>query len=102
MELAVGALEATLKSLLSKLGALLDLDRSTVSRNIALMLRNGWISAAPAPDGRSKLLTITRRGEDLLTKALPAWRRSQRQAREFLTPKDALVIMKASRSFVRR
>lgn len=86
----------------SRLGEILDLDRSTVSRNIALMLRRGWILATPAPDGRSKLLTLTRRGEDLLTKALPAWRRSQRHAREFLTPKGVLVFMNASRAFGRR
>ncbi len=86
----------------SRLGEILDLEPSTVSRNVARMLSKGWISATAATDGRSKLLAITRRGEDLLSEALPAWRRSQKQARGLLTPKGVLVFMEVTRAFGKR
>jgi len=86
----------------SRLGEILNLEPSTVSRNVARMLSKGWISATAATDGRSKLLAITRRGEDLLSDALPAWRRSQKQARDLLTPKGVLVFMEVTRAFGKR
>ena len=86
----------------SKLGDILDLERSTVSRNVALLLRKGWVSASLAADGRSQLLAITRRGEDLLKELLPAWRRAQRRAEELLTPERVLAFLEISRTFDNR
>jgi DNA-binding MarR family transcriptional regulator len=83
----------------SRLGDILDLERSTVSRNIARMLRKGWISATAAPNGRSQLLAITRRGEDVLSEALPAWRLGQKKVVELLTPEGVLAFLDISRAF---
>jgi DNA-binding MarR family transcriptional regulator len=82
----------------SKLGEILDLERSTVSRNVALLLRNGWVSAAVAQDGRSQLLSITRRGQVLLDEAIPAWRRAQREAEGLLRPEGVLAVRSVTRN----
>lgn len=85
-----------------RLGDILDLERSTVSRNVALLLRNGWVSAAIAPDGRSQLLSIARRGEGLLDAAIPAWRRAQREAEGLLGPEGVLAVGRVARTVDRR
>jgi DNA-binding MarR family transcriptional regulator len=86
----------------SRLGEILDLERSTVSRNVALILRKGWVSAVAAGNGRSQLLAITRRGESLLDEALPAWRRAQKNAEELLTPEGVLAFLRVARAYDER
>jgi DNA-binding MarR family transcriptional regulator len=83
----------------SKLGDILDLERSTVSRNVARMLRKGWVSATPAKNGRTQLLAVTRQGEELLSGAIPAWRRGQKKAIELLTREGALGFLEITRAF---
>ena len=58
---------------------LLQLDASTLSRNIERMNAAGWVRPVPADDGRSHWLTPTAKGRRLFTKALPYWQRAQRQ-----------------------
>jgi DNA-binding MarR family transcriptional regulator len=86
----------------SRLGEILDLERSTVSRNVALLLRKGWVSAVAVGNGRSQLLAITRRGENLLNEALPAWRRAQKNAEELLTPQGVLAFLRVTRPYDER
>lgn len=66
------------------LSTILDLDKSTLSRNIALMVDNEWIESRRS--GRAQLLRVTDTGAALLERALPAWRHAQRQARALLPP----------------
>jgi DNA-binding MarR family transcriptional regulator len=65
----------------------LDLEKSTLSRNIALMVRRGWIESKR--EGRAQLLHLTAAGSAVLASALPAWRGAQRQAQRLLS-RDAV------------
>jgi DNA-binding MarR family transcriptional regulator len=60
--------------------AVLHLEKSTLSRNIELMRRNGWISTES--EGRALLISMTDQGRRLYENALPLWERAQRKARE--------------------
>jgi DNA-binding MarR family transcriptional regulator len=62
----------------------LHLDKSTLSRDLARMRAQGWISAAPGVPGRAALLRITPAGSALLEQAFPAWQRAQEEARSLL------------------
>ena len=64
----------------------LQLEQSTLSRNLALMKRQGWIRQAACDDGRCQTLKLTRKGEALLKRALPSWRTAQRQTRREIGP----------------
>ncbi len=57
----------------SALGRILDLEKSTVSRNLARLAAAGLVETA---DG----LRITARGSDTIRACHPLWRRAQRQA----------------------
>jgi DNA-binding MarR family transcriptional regulator len=66
---------------------ILNLEKSTLSRNIALMVGNGWIESQRS--GRDQMLRLTPAGSALLARARPAWRRAQGQAQR-LPSEDAV------------
>ena len=56
------------------LAAELVMDRTTLSRNIRPLERDGLLCAVADPaDGRSRLLSITPRGAELVDAAQPVW-----------------------------
>ena len=68
-----------------RLGELLSLDPSTLTRNLRVMLRQGWIAEAPDDaDARGAPLTITAKGRKLLERVGPAWQRAQARAKRLL------------------
>jgi len=58
----------------------LQIDASTLSRNIERMRANGWIEKAPSPDQRSRPFQLTTAGETILRDAVLAWERAQANA----------------------
>ncbi len=52
-------------------------DRTTMTRNLDLLARNGWIDGVPSEDGRLHVWTLTDPGRDRLATALPVWRAFQ-------------------------
>jgi DNA-binding MarR family transcriptional regulator len=63
---------------------LLQLDASTLSRNVDRMRAQGWLAAVPDEDGRAQPFRLTPQGWRLIDKAVPAWQRAQRRAVELL------------------
>jgi DNA-binding MarR family transcriptional regulator len=68
----------------SEVGAELQLDDSTLSRNLVRMRANGWLEEVPADDARVHSYRITEAGRALLDKAIPVWRDAQEKARRRL------------------
>ncbi|SRR5216683_1373964 len=66
------------------IGQFLQMEKSTVSRNVERMRRQGWLSEKPGADARRVVLSVTARGQALLVKALPLWRQAQEQVRQLL------------------
>lgn len=61
------------------------LDRSTLTRNLKLMLDAGWIEeVAEKVQGRQRPLRLSKAGEDLLFSSMPAWRAGQERATNLL------------------
>ena len=67
----------------------LNMEKSTVSRNLARMRDNDWITVAAGESGQKQRLTLNRRGKALLERALPAWEDAQTQARALLGQRGA-------------
>jgi DNA-binding MarR family transcriptional regulator len=75
------------------LAAKLMAERSTVSRNLALMQNRGWVTAAEtSPTGRAMSVTISEAGVTAFTRASTAWRRAQTTAARILGP-DATSVL---------
>jgi DNA-binding MarR family transcriptional regulator len=64
-----------------ELSRALDLEKSTVTRNLERMLSRGWIGQTPEPAGAAYRVELRPAGDALLTRALPAWEAAQRRAR---------------------
>ncbi|MFI5176807.1 MAG: MarR family winged helix-turn-helix transcriptional regulator [Terriglobia bacterium] len=58
----------------------LHLEKSTLSRDVERMRRQGWLNKKSGEDGRTSLLEVTPAGAKRLEKAIPAWRRAQEEA----------------------
>jgi len=66
------------------LGERLAVDKTTISRNIKILERNGWVDLERGRDGRERIATITRAGTKKLTSARPNWDRAQQRMRAAL------------------
>ena len=68
----------------AELTKLLQLDESTLSRNVDRMCARGWLRSVPDADRRSHLIEVTDKGEALIRKCLPAWQKAQSEVRRRL------------------
>jgi DNA-binding MarR family transcriptional regulator len=63
---------------------ILQLDVSTLSRNVKPLQAHGWLEVVPDEDARAQPFRLTPQGKKLIEKAVPAWEQAQRQATELL------------------
>jgi DNA-binding MarR family transcriptional regulator len=68
----------------AELGRANHLERSTSTRNLQLMLDQGWIEEVAPTSGRSRPILLSEAGRKLLTTAMPAWRSAQQEAKRML------------------
>jgi len=66
------------------LGKILDVEKSTLSRDLKRMERLGWIQSKRLSSGRGQAVGITPAGARLLEQARPAWEKAQKAARSEL------------------
>jgi DNA-binding MarR family transcriptional regulator len=81
----------------SDIGRVIHLDASTLTRNLAVMLTNGWIEEVQDhADGRGLPLQLTKSGQALLAEIAPVWRKAQQRAQEVLGANGTSVLMDVS------
>jgi DNA-binding MarR family transcriptional regulator len=76
---------------ISELAHIVDLDRSTLGRNLKVLERLGHVQLAGGQDERSKIVSLTAKGKAKLEKALPLWARAQRAMQSRLGDEKAAV-----------
>jgi DNA-binding MarR family transcriptional regulator len=64
----------------------LAMDRTTLSRNLKPMVREGLLEVRPGEDGRTRLVRITPEGERAIALAYPLWQRAQEAVVSALGP----------------
>jgi DNA-binding MarR family transcriptional regulator len=70
----------------SSLAKAAGFDKTTISRNLALMRRNSWIEEVPSDDSRDRRMRLTTAGRNLLRAAKPRWARAQKRLSAEMTP----------------
>ena len=80
--LAVAAHQGVIRQ--SDVGAQLQMDNSTLSRNLERMRANGWVEPIAEVDARVHSHRLTPAGAALLERVAPAWHAAQEHARELL------------------
>src|SRR4051812_49326179 len=76
---------------------ILQLDTSTLSRNVKPLQAHGWLEVVPDEDARAQPFRLTPQGERLIEKAVPAWEEAQRQATELLGDEGIGLLDKAAK-----
>jgi DNA-binding MarR family transcriptional regulator len=66
------------------LGKLMQMDASTLSRNLERMREQGWLETSKGKDARTLELRLTAAGSHLVEKAEPRWRKAQTRAKALL------------------
>lgn len=77
-----------------KIARALDIEKSTMSRNLARMIKLGWVDA-DASEGR---LRLSAQGRRVVKKALEGWRAAQEQAASELHGSLVEALTRASRA----
>jgi DNA-binding MarR family transcriptional regulator len=68
----------------AKVCEILQLDTSTLSRNVERMRAKGWLEVVSEEDARTQPFRVTGQGNKLLARAFPAWERAQKEATKIL------------------
>ncbi|MGH7137511.1 MAG: MarR family winged helix-turn-helix transcriptional regulator, partial [Pirellulales bacterium] len=76
---------------------ILQLDASTLSRNVERMRAHGWLQVVPDEDARAQLFRLTTKGKRLIAKAVPLWEEAQLQAGELLGDEGIALLDKAAK-----
>jgi DNA-binding MarR family transcriptional regulator len=64
-----------------KLGEILAMDSTTLTRTLEIMSERGWVVKSPGKDRRERRLRLARAGEELFRRALPHWEKVQSDLR---------------------
>jgi DNA-binding MarR family transcriptional regulator len=78
------ALSLTGEATQGQLGELLAIDSTTLTRTLAILTRQGWISERPGEDRRERWLRLSAAGKTQFNQALPAWENIQSRLRRRL------------------
>jgi DNA-binding MarR family transcriptional regulator len=73
----------------------LVMDKSTFSRDVDHLRRNGWVDAESTDDGRSHTLRVTDAGLKLLEDIYPTWQAGQAEVAKVLGPAGAAAVVAA-------
>ena len=72
----------------------LELDRTTLTRNLKPLAHQGLLTIAPGSDQRTRVVTLTRKGEAALLKVLPLWEQTQSYMVEGIGEVNASLLLK--------
>ncbi|MGP1373756.1 MAG: MarR family winged helix-turn-helix transcriptional regulator [Almyronema sp.] len=69
---------------MNELAQNLVMDRTTLTRNLKPLERQGWLKSEPGSDRRTRVISLTQAGEAILAIALPLWQQAQKNVEQTL------------------
>lgn len=85
---------------LSRLAKAVVMDRTTLTRNLAPLVRRGLVAESGAKDKRVRSYALTGSGRQLLVRALPDWKDAQTRTLHVLAKGDAEQLRRILRTVV--
>jgi DNA-binding MarR family transcriptional regulator len=61
----------------TRMAEMMGADRTTITRNLDVLARNGWIEEVASEDARLHLWSVTPAGRERLAAAIPVWQEYQ-------------------------
>jgi DNA-binding MarR family transcriptional regulator len=81
----------------SQVCRILQMDLSTLSRNLERLRARGWIETVPDRDARVHPFRVTDQGRELIQQAYPAWQKAQRRASGLLGEEGVTLLARVTR-----
>lgn len=72
----------------------LDLDRTTMTRNLKPLAQQGLLTIAPGSDQRTRVVALTSKGEEALLRVLPVWEQTQSYMVQGIGEADASLLLR--------
>ncbi len=69
------------------------MDQTTVSRNVRVLQREGYVEMVPGNDKRTRAVNITSKGKSVLRSAIPHWKTAQAHMAKKLGDKGMKVLL---------
>ena len=88
--------------MISELAEKLGIERTTLSRNLALLDAAGWVRVRPSHDGRSRSISVTAKGRAVVAASMDAWREAQNSVAAAIGPSGVNALRTLSRASTRR
>jgi DNA-binding MarR family transcriptional regulator len=73
---------------ITDLSTVLDVDRTTLTRNLQPLVQAGWVRIKEGRDRRSRAVGLTEDGRELLDRAWPLWQQAERDFRRTMGRED--------------
>lgn len=86
---------------ISKLANRLGMDRTTLTRNLSVLERQGLVKITSGVDHRTRNVTITSRGRVSIAKAVPIWNEMQFKVKKQMGESSWLELMKSLGQFLK-
>ena len=98
----LGMLHAPVPLTVTALANRMDLDRTSLTRNLDVLREEGLVMVVDGPDARSRTVALTAKGREAFARALPLWRRGQEEVRDRLGEQGVARLHDALRSSLQR
>tara|TARA_R110002124_G_scaffold63350_48_gene173674 strand:- start:61710 stop:62168 length:459 start_codon:yes stop_codon:yes gene_type:complete len=85
----------------TQMASALAMDRSTLSRNLALLERNGLVTTMAAERGNGRVRALSEQGSQVVAEAIPQWRNQQSELRAALDDPEFPTVIAALRQLAR-
>ena len=66
------------------LAGYLMMDRTTLTRNLRPLEKQGLVNTRPGDDKRTRLIELSKKGKNRLEKAIPLWEKAQKQVTDYM------------------
>jgi len=77
----------------SALAEFLAIERTTLTRNLALLEKKGLVKLVPASTGNARTVELTEVGSNLMVEMTPAWRAAQNTAFKNVTKEEVSIAL---------
>jgi DNA-binding MarR family transcriptional regulator len=99
--LAALSYESKGRPTVTHLASALVLEQSSLSRNLAVLERQGLLVLEPGEDKRERIVTLTRTGRALLARGYPVWQEAQAAVAGVLGPAELEAQLRSLRRMAR-
>ena len=86
---------------ISQIAEELGMDRTTLTRNLSVLERQGFIMISSGKDHRTRIATITSKGRKSIANAIPLWNEIQREVKQQMGEKAWHELIQSLSQFVK-